>query len=212
MRAFVILIVLALFAGACSNNNIKQNTTTQLITNVDVDGMPITINVQSGRSFNHPTFAIWVEDLEGNYIETLFVTKYIATGIFGHGSLGENKWDNKPGPAKRPAALPYWLHKRSAAENVPLMPTENHPVPDAITGATPQSDFAINSVIKHDLPQQFKILLEVNVPWDYNPYWMNEKYPDDFQYRTSAQPALVYAVTIDKKRVKQGVLYEPNWT
>ncbi|HDP68410.1 MAG TPA: hypothetical protein ENN20_07935 [Candidatus Marinimicrobia bacterium] len=39
--------------------------------------------------------------------------------------------------------------------------------------------------------------MEINQTWDSNHYWTNNKYPDDLEYFTSLQPALVYAVTID---------------
>ena len=38
--------------------------------------------------------------------------------------------------------------------------------------------------------------MEINQPWDWNDYWTNELH-DDADYRTSCQPSLIYAVTID---------------
>ncbi len=209
MKIFRLLILLAIVLQACSNNKVKVNNLVELSTNVEAKETPFSINVVAGKSFHHPTFSFWVEDVKGNYIETVFVTQYLATGVYGHGSLGENKWDNKPGPANRPATLPFWLHKRAKAENLPLMPDATHPVPDGITGATPQSDFLLHSKIINELPDQFKILMEINIPWDYNEHWTNEKYPDDFNYKTSAQPALVYAVTINKNELEKPYFLNP---
>ena len=45
--------------------------------------------------------------------------------------------------------------------------------------------------------EKYRILFEVNQPWDSNDFWTNDKYPEDLDYKTSLQPALVYAVTID---------------
>jgi hypothetical protein len=48
-----------------------------------------------------------------------------------------------------------------------------------------------------DLSGVFNVLLEINQPWDWNEYWNNSKYLDDYEYKTSAQPAVVYQVTIE---------------
>ena len=45
--------------------------------------------------------------------------------------------------------------------------------------------------------RKFRVLLEINQPWDSNKFWTNNKFPGDIDYFTSLQPALVYAVTID---------------
>lgn len=209
MKKCRLIIFLAVISQACSNSNLSTNNVVEITTNITEQGTPVTVSVFAGKSYHHPTFSVWIEDISGNYIETILVTKYLATGVYGHGSIGKNRWDNKPGPANRPATLPYWLHKRAKAENLPLMPDATHPVPDAITGATPQADFILNSKIKSGLPDKFKILLEINIPWDYNETWINEKYPNDFNYKTSAQPALIYAVTIDKNDLDKTYYLNP---
>lgn len=158
--------------------------------------LSLEIDFAKGPAHNHPTFAIWLEDMDQNYIRTLFVTKSIATGIFGHGPIQKEIWDNKPGPQKRPATLPYWLHKRSGALNLPLLPDSAHPVLDGYTGATPISDFVIKTGIPETLPRKIRVLMEINQPWDWNEYWTNSLY-DDPDYRTSCQPSLIYAASID---------------
>jgi hypothetical protein len=40
-------------------------------------------------------------------------------------------------------------------------------------------------------------LFEINQSWDWNEYWTNSKFPDDEQYKTSSQPALIYEAIID---------------
>lgn len=191
--AFVALLT------ACQNKKINSETTEKLTSNVEGEGISIAIQFIAGAEHNHPTFAFWLEDLEGNYIETLFVTRYLASGIYGHGSLGEGKWDNKAGEAKRPATLPYWLHKRGIkADGTTFLPTPEQPVPDAISGATPLNDFTLSTKASASLPQKFRLLMEINQPWDWNEYWHNNRYPDNSDYKTSCQPAMVYAVTIDQ--------------
>ena len=150
-----------------------------------------------GESFYYPSFAIWVEDLEGNYLETLYVTRYVGKGVFGHGALIEGKWSTTPGLARRPAALPYWSHKRGIkAPDGLFIPSPETAVADALTSATPQNDFVIRSKIS--LPQnRFRILFEINQPWDSNRYWNNSKFKGDKEYYTSLQPALVYETVVD---------------
>lgn len=154
------------------------------------------IDFERGPAHNHPTFAIWLEDTDMNYIRTLFATKSIATGIYGHGQIQKEVWDVKPGPQKRPATLPYWLHKRSEALKLPLLPDSAHPLVDGYSGATPKSDFVIKTGTPEPLPRKMRLLMEINQPWDWNEYWTNGLY-DDPDYRTSCQPSLIYAVYID---------------
>lgn len=150
-----------------------------------------------GKAFNHPSFAFWTEDTEGNYIETLFVTGYVAKGRFGHGEIEKGRWKNEPGVVRRPATLPYWAHKRNIeAPDGLYVPSPETPVPDAISGATPAGNFFLSTGTKAK-SGKIRLLMEINQPWDPNDYWTNSKYPEDFDYGTSLQPALVYAVTID---------------
>jgi hypothetical protein len=165
-------------------------------TNGNGSGPRLAIAFSKGESHNHPLMAVWVEDTAGNYIQTLYVAQSIATGIFAHGDNTTGQWTK--GEIRRPAALPYWSHKRGvvAADGL-YMPTPDHPVPDAYTGATPQNDFILNTRLDKDGPKVFNVLLEINQPWDWNEYWTNTKYMDDYEYKTSSQPAVVYLATID---------------
>ncbi len=171
---------------------------------VKISSNPETINTQleieflKGKSHNQPSFAFWIEDLEGNYIETIFVTKSVASGVFRRGEIEPGKWKNEPGNVRRPASLPYWSHKRNIqAKDGLFIPDSETTVPDAISGATPQHNFVLNSGTKINKNTAFRILFEINQPWDSNDFWSNDKFPGDNNYATSLQPALVYAATID---------------
>jgi hypothetical protein len=117
------------------------------------------------------------------------VASSIGTGIFGHGKVNKGVWE--PGPLSRPAALPYWWHKYG------YLPSQEKRVPDAITGPTPAGNFILDSKVKKVSDNQINILLEINQSWDWNEYWTNDKFPDDAEYLTSSQPAVVYGATID---------------
>jgi hypothetical protein len=190
-------IVAFLLFSSFQNTGKSQSTSNSIQTNKGEKGLNLEIKFLKGKSFNHPTFSFWVEDLEGNYIETLLVTQYVAKGVYGHGALGNGKWDSKPGPAERPSTLPVWLHKHMKDSGGKLLPSPENPVPDAITSATPSGDFVLNTVVKNKLPKKFRLMMEINQTWDWNEYWNNSLFPDDFQFKVSCQPALVYATTID---------------
>lgn len=176
----------------------KQNP--QTITKYfDQDGIEIEISFVAGRAHNHPTFAIWLEDVNGNLLQTVFVTRSVATGYFSYGDAGSGKWMRQPGRSIRPAALPVWLHKREGAEEDEIMPTPEKPVADAYSGATPKSSFNLNVKSKSFIPDQFRVFVEINQPWDWNKAWYNNRFPDNFDYRSSAQPSLIYAVDINRR-------------
>ncbi|MCF8235927.1 MAG: hypothetical protein K9G67_13200 [Bacteroidales bacterium] len=168
--------------------------TDTIITKPDFDGKQLNLLFEAGEEHNHPLMAVWVEDENSDYLETLFVAKSIATSVFGHGDASGGVW--KPGVVRRPAALPYWSHKRGIqAEDGYYLPTPGNPVPDAISGPTPQEDF----VLRTRLPVngRIRVLLEINQSWDWNEYWTNTKFPGDEQYRTSSQPSIIYEALIN---------------
>lgn len=196
----LLLITIIVFAlQGCKSKQMSALVFENISTNNNEKGVEMEIKFMKGPSHNHPTFTFWIEDLDENYIETLFVTRYLATGIYGHGSLGEGKWDNKPGKAQRPSTLPYWLYKKGAIEeSTSLLPSPESPMPDAITGATPKGDFILHTRSTKPLPDKFRLMMEINQPWDWNEYWHNNLYPDDTDYKSSCQPALVYSVLVDR--------------
>lgn len=208
-KILLVILIASTILVSCQQKKISEEPLPVIQTNKGEMGIPVEIKFLAGKYHNHPTFSFWVEDLEGNYIETLFVTQYLAKGIYGHGSLGEGKWDSKPGPAKRPSTLPYWLHQRIANSDEELMPSPANPIPDAITGATPPGDFILETVVNKPVAQKFRIMMEINQPWDWNEFWNNGLYPGDFNYSVSCQPALVYSVVIDRRQPNKDFYLNP---
>jgi hypothetical protein len=158
-------------------------------------GQELTIHLETGKAFNHPTYVIWMEDMYGNYLQTLFITQSYASGIFGHEMVGDTLWMPVPGASFQPAALPYWTHKKGPIQGQNIVPTPEHPFVDAYTGATPLGNLDFTTRTGQKPP--FRILCEVNQPWDWDKYWTNNKYPDSPAYKHSAQPSVIYATTID---------------
>jgi hypothetical protein len=198
-----ITFIAAVFLISCASQKNIQSPTETISTSPAMVNTMLEFNVTVGKYHNHPSFAIWVEDLEGNYIETLYVTEYFAKGVFGHGEVQKGKWKNEPGEVRRPATLPYWSHKRNIKANDGLYaPASETAVPDALTGATPKGNFILNTGSKMGSDKTFKVLFEVNQAWDSNDFWSNSKFPDDFDYKTSLQPALVYEALIEPESSK----------
>jgi hypothetical protein len=169
----------------------------EIITNPELKGKKIILSYSKGVSHNHPLMACWVEDTNGNYLQTIYVAKSIASGIFMHGAKKDGKWI--PGQIYRPAALPYWGHQRGSINEKSLyLPSFQSPLPDAVTAATPKGNFKISSPFDNKNNLRFvKILFEINQSWDWNNYWSNDKFPEDEHYKTSSQPAIIYAAIID---------------
>ncbi len=175
---------------------VEQEPVEEIITTLDMEGFALEIIFMKGKAHNHPLMAIWIEDLDCNYIQTLFVAESIGKGFFRYGDPSSGRW--MPGPVRRPAALPYWGHQRGIrADDGYYIPTQDKPMPDAITGPTPKSSFILHTQTPGAELRRFRLLFEINQSWDWNEYWTNTLYPDDEHYMTSSQPALVYETHID---------------
>lgn len=194
-------ILLYLFSSCVSKTSqrelVKINDTIKV--NQDLTTPIITIEFIQGKAHNHPSFAIWLEDTKGNFLETIFVTKSVGTGIFGHAQGPNGTWVNQEGSAYRPAALPYWSHKKTDIIEVGLqMPNSDKVKVDAVLGATPKASFVLNVRTKKAYDFPVNIMVEVNQPWDWNEFWTNEKYVNNKDYATSCQPSLIYSTLLSK--------------
>jgi len=192
-----ILVVVCLFSeNVKSQEKISEEQFQTLATNADAEGLAVKIIFKKGIRHYFPLMAIWVEDTTGAYIHPLYVAESIAKGKFRHAKFKEGEWH--PGEKIIPAALPYWGHKQTdVTQDSIFMPTPEHPLPDAYTGATPTNNFILNSVVEASAGDVFNIIFEINQSWDWNDYWYNGRYPGNKEYLKSAQPALVYKVTVD---------------
>jgi len=202
-----------MLAGACSTGSLRTESPVQqekvsFATNPEGRGPQITVDLTPGESFYYPLFAIWLETDEGDYIQTLYVARAVATGIFEYGRQEQNRWVTAP--KRAPQTMPYWAHKRGirAADGL-FMPDERTAVPDAYTGATPKTGFIMTSRADNPLPGKFRVMLEINQNWDWNEYWTNNRFPDDENYKWSAQPALVYEALIDMNSPRESYTMKP---
>lgn len=139
---------------------------------------------------NPPQIAMWVEDMAGNYISTIYVSHKIAT----------ESWQGNKGN-RRKESLPVWCYARGVVYPDGLyVPTKDEPVTDAVTGATPHGSFDIKmSPIGNQ--KQFVVKVEINHSTDWNDNYPKEAKEGEANYSGgdggSGQPALVYAAIID---------------
>lgn len=209
-----IIIVLMVFLAACSAKPSASKVAgrqkfTEVQTSAAGTGPSIEVKFYGGSSLYYPLMAVWLEDEQGGYIQTIFVPKTIATGIFKYGSDASGKWVEA---AKRaPQTLPYWSHKRGIKASDGLyMPEPENPVPDAYSGATPTTSFTLTARADKPLPEKFRVMFEINQNWDWNKYWTNDKYPGDKNYLYSAQPAVVYESIVDQKELQDRYIMKPT--
>jgi len=209
----LLLISLVFTAGACSTGAVKKQNQvpeekTLFSTNNTGKGQEIIVDLTKGESFYYPLFSIWLEDMDGKYIQTLYVARSVATGVFKYGRQEKNKWIMES--KRAPQTLPYWAHKRGikAADGL-YMPDEQTAVPDAYTGATPVAGFVLTSHADNPLTGKFKVMLEINQNWDWNEYWTNDKFPGDENYMMSCQPAIVYEAVIDMQPPQESYRMKP---
>lgn len=186
----------SIFLPAALFGQHNGDQTGEFTTLEDTRGTRLEIVFHKGLEHYYPLMAIWVEDMHGHYMHPLYVAQSMARGVFRHARYEDQAW--KPGEKKIPSALPYWGHRRSAESSDSLyLPTPEHPLPDAYTGATPTGDFVLKTTVADSVGSRFRILFEINQSWDWNEYWYNSKYPGNQEYMKSAQPALVYQAVIE---------------
>ncbi len=173
-------------------------------------GIPVEIHVTPGPHYEHrmrilpliriknnPQMAVWVEDSDGRFLQTLYVTERI----------GSQSWRKAPGDntpkeeIRRPESLPVWAHRRGRVYADGLhLPTRENPMTDAISGATPSEGFTLLTDVPrgHDT---LTIYLEVNMSTDFNDAYPADAAPGAAGYSGgesgSGQPALVYRGQIE---------------
>lgn len=203
---YILPLVMLLFS--CSTSKIPVNESPDnLSSNPAGEGPKLEIEMIRGEAFNHPLMAIWVENESGEFLQTLYVAESIGKGVFQHGDASKGFW--QPGEIQRPAALPRWSHQRGVRNADGLyLPTPQNPVADAYTGPTPGKNFILHTRLNQAVSGSFRVLFEINQTWDWNEYWTNNKFPEDEEYKTSCQPALVYMASINPSDPEKAYVME----
>lgn len=177
-----------------------------LYTRFDQRGKGLSIDVKSGQHYSGPgavilgvtttaipQMAVWVEDKQGNYLETLYVTKKASNSSYIQTLFGGEE-------IRRPEALPHWSFSRGIkSEDGLMMPSGRKPIADAITGATPVSSFDLRTITVTEC-DEVVVKFEINRSFDFNEAYHRNAFPTDPIYSgsgSSAQPSLIYAATVD---------------
>lgn len=138
---------------------------------------------------NPPQIAIWVEDMTGNYITSIYVSHKVAT----------NSWQGNKNN-KRKEALPVWNYARRIQSVDGISGATPQASIDGISGATPRGSFDVKVSPVGNL-KQFVIKIELNHSTDWNDNYPKNAKEGDTNYsggeEGSGQPAVVYAAEID---------------
>ncbi|WP_299554536.1 hypothetical protein [Seonamhaeicola sp.] len=204
-------------AGLKATGKQEINPTTYEIIEMNLDKeVAISIDLLKSEHYWHPQMAIWTEDEHENYLETLFVSKATAKGLFFGGRTKQNfkAFDASKdaiGDYRRVNALPVWSHKRGVqyADGM-YVPSTTDNFPDAITGETITSNFKLRTSINKNTRLRLKI--ELNVAFDDNEFYSEFDFPDDEVYHSGTgqlgQPSVVFEAFIDLEDGKAYYLME----
>lgn len=207
----------------------EQTATQDTFTYVRLDhtaansaGPKLTVDLRKGPYFDFPQYAIWLETLDGELIQPLYVTSSLAESRFENrvalkdknvvltsdpSRSQEQNWEqvfnlvHEPGTAShrtRPESLPVFLHKVSEARERQAadVPSEL----DGYSGATIVDNFLITTQAERSAKVPYKVRLEINQSFDFNQYYSSDRFPDDPIYSGngfSAQPSIIYETVID---------------
>ncbi|NMP31745.1 DUF4405 domain-containing protein [Thalassotalea sp. M1531] len=194
-------------------------------------GQTITVELKKGAYFLWPQYAIWLETLDGEFVQPLYVTSAIGTNNFvnkvskkdpsqvftSHLMVGP---DANPGEAltggedpeskdsrMRPESLPVFLHQLGMkAANGYFVPTGDSLTVDGYSGATMTDNFIYHAQLPSKLSGEYRVRLELNNSFDFNDYYSSDRFPDDEVYSGdgfSAQPSVVYQAVIDFDQPEQ---------
>ena len=134
----------------------------------------ISVAVNPGEAYSKhaPQIAVWVEDSDGTYVDTLFVTKK-ASG---------NKWIGSPKDG-RPESLPDWYKSKGQNPAVKISKDDL----DATTSATPKKGIVISKDLELEKGKTYVFKCQANQSFDYNEYYTKKNSGVD------GQPAVLYA-------------------
>ena len=184
MKILLTVLGFVIAFNSCSNELIEYGTGDIKVSIEKGDEWLHHFHLLPGINLNNPPqIAVWIEDMSGNYISSVYVSHKIATESWGE---------------RRKEALPVWCHARGIMYSDGLyVPTKDKPVTDAVTGATPRGSFDVKICPIGDV-RQFVLKVEVNHSTDWNDnYPENAKKGDTNYSDASGQPSVIYAVTID---------------
>jgi len=190
-----------IFTGCAKAPEIRDGDT--IVTNKAMKGVPVKFTFTRGPSFGsvvafgpakiriYPQVSIWVEDSSKKFRHNIYVTRCFAKQMW-------NSINEHPDSTYRTSCFPYWLGRLNAA-SIPY-PTSSHPLPDAVTSATPPGSFTIESTIDSSITSG-TIWCEFNSSFDTNQTWQ-AKGPEKY----NGQPSLIYTCEFNLAASKNIIL------
>ena len=189
---------------SCEMNRLNQEKTVVTL-HSSIIGNPVRISVVKGLQWSHkitpgpfvlhiyPQIVFWLETDHGAVFKTLYITG-------ANGSFSKHSTKRRLGARFFEECFPVWADKiLKAGESLPSV---QHPYPDAVTGATPQSSFDLLLNIGN-ISDPFTIYAEINKTGDYNAVYTEEN------SQWSGQPSVVYAAEIRGPVEKQIIRFKP---
>ncbi len=161
-------------------------------------GETLRVDVEPGTHYRHkfklmplvtvrntPQMAVWAETSDGEFIETLYITRRTA----------DDSWRSAPrekvpeGGIRRPESLPVWTERSGRLDSGI----------DTMGSVTPKSGYSVQSDSLSDRDNLW-IWLEVNHSTDFNEAYPEDARPGDAGFSGgpmgSGQPSLVYAAAV----------------
>ncbi|RZQ51200.1 hypothetical protein C1E23_20820 [Pseudoalteromonas phenolica] len=173
-----------------------------------------------------PQYAFWLETIEGEFVQPLYVTSAIATNNFtnkvaakdpnqvfsshmfmGEDAVGEDalvflgEEPSTKDTRMRPESLPVFLHQLGVqADNGFYVPTDSKLAIDGYTGATMEDNFIYSVQLPGQLKGKYRVRFEINHSFDFNEFYSSDRFPEDPVYSGSgfsAQPSVIYQAIVD---------------
>lgn len=143
------------------------------------------VNIVPGQIWakRKPQCAVWVQDENGKYVGTLFITN----------SASKKSWIGSPKEG-RPDSLPVWY---GAAGVDPANPKTTDT--DAVSSATPKKSVTVTQQIHLKSGKKYYVYAEVNQSFDYNEIWTKKN------SGVNGQPSVVYCQEFIAKEEEQEI-------
>lgn len=171
-------------------------------------GDKLVIDLRKGAYFYYPQYALWLETLDGTFIQPLYVTQKLAQNNFANkvrlrnsqqvfntdiANMDEQTWQQTFASEtlnadttrlrSRPESLPVFLHQLASTPATTVFTdpraTADTKKIDAYAGATLLDNFLLSTQAAEALPTQFRVRLEINQSFDFNAYYSSDRFPDD---------------------------------
>ena len=139
----------------------------------------ITVSVGAGQHWKEkrePQFSVWLEDSDGNFIRTLYVTERAS----------HKSWIMSPKEG-RPESLPVWYHASKHESSKTKKHDAKEAQLDAVTSATPKGGIIFNAEIED---KEYLIKAEFNTSFDYNDFYTKKN------SGVNGQPSVIYSAKI----------------